>query len=82
MPTAMAFRCFIAVLEEQSEDDKPMGGADTGQRIMARSNRLPFFSLPHLLTHPCSPLFLCQNPWMIGAVDIHRNGQVAEMFFH
>ena len=82
MPTATALRCFIAVLEEQSEDGKPVGGADRGQRIMARPNRAPFVSLPHLLTRPCSPLFLCLNPWMIGAVDIHRNGQVAEMFFH
>ncbi len=71
-----------AMLEEQSEDGKPVGGADRGQRIMARPNRVPFVSLPHLLTRPCSPLLFCLNPWMIGAVDIHGNGQVAEMFFH
>jgi len=55
MPTATALRCFIAVLEEQSEDGKPVGGADKGQRIMVRPNRVPFVSLPHLLTRPCSP---------------------------
>jgi len=49
MPTATALRCFIAALEEPSEDGKPVGGADTGQRIMARPNRVPFVSLPHLL---------------------------------
>ena len=26
MPTATALRCFIAALEEQSEDGKPVGG--------------------------------------------------------
>lgn len=46
MPTATALRCFIAVLEEQSEDAKPVGGANTGQRIMARPNRVSFVSLP------------------------------------
>jgi hypothetical protein len=81
MPTATELRCFIAVLEEQLEDGKPVRGADSGQRIIARPNRVPFVSLPHLLTRPCSPLFLCLNPRMIGAVYIHRNGQVAEMFF-
>ena len=49
MPTATPLRCFIAVLEEQSEDGKPVGRANTGQRIMARPNRVPFVSLPHLL---------------------------------
>jgi hypothetical protein len=58
MPTATALRCFIAVLEEQSGGGKPVGGADTGQRIMARLNRVLFVSLPHLLTRPCSPLIL------------------------
>ena len=60
MPTATASRCFIAVLEEQSEVGTPMGGADTGQRIMARLNRVPFVSPPHLSippVHPCS--FAC-----------------------
>jgi hypothetical protein len=58
MPTATALRCFIAVLEEQSEGGKPVGGADTGQRIMARPNRVLSVSLFHLLTCPCSPLIL------------------------
>ena len=58
MPTATALRCFIAVLGEQSGDGKRVGGADTGQRIMARPNRVLFVSLPHLLTRPCSPLIL------------------------
>jgi len=60
MPTATASRCFIVVLEEQSEVGTPMGGADTGQRIMARPNRVPFVSLPHL-PPPCLALFLCLN---------------------
>ena len=71
MPTATALRCFIAALEEPSEDGKPVGGADTGQRIMARPNRVPFVSPPHLLTRPCFPLFLCLHPRAIGAIDIH-----------
>jgi hypothetical protein len=50
MPTATALRCFIAALKKQSEGGKPVWGADTGQRIMARPNRVPFVSLPHLLT--------------------------------
>ena len=29
MPTATALRCFIAALEEQSEDGKPVGGGPT-----------------------------------------------------
>ena len=82
MPTATALRCFIAVLEEQSGGGKPVGGADTGQRIMARPNRVLFVSLPHLLTRPCSPLLLCLNSRMIGSVHIHGDGQVAEMFFY
>jgi len=52
MPTATASRCFIAVLEEQSADGKPVAGADTDQRIMARPNRVPFVSLPHLPIRP------------------------------
>ena len=82
MPTAAASQCFIAVLEEQSEDGKPMHGAGTGQRIMARSNRVPLVSLPHLSIRPCSPLLLCLHPLMIGAVHIHGDRQVAEMFFY
>jgi hypothetical protein len=58
MQTATALRCFIAVLEEQSGGGTPVGGADTGQRIMARPNRVLFVSLPHLLTRHCSPLIL------------------------
>ena len=54
MPTQTALRCFIAVLEEQSGGGKPVGGADTGQRIMARPNRVLFVrSAPP----PDSPLF-------------------------
>jgi hypothetical protein len=52
MPTATALRCFIAVLKERSEVGTPMGGAGTGQRIMARPNRVPFVSLLHLSIRP------------------------------
>ena len=82
MPTATALRCFIAVLEEQSEDGKPMGGADKGQRILARSNRVPFVSLPTSSPAPVHPLFCCLNPRMIGAIHIHGDRQVPEMFLY
>ena len=61
MPTATALRCFIAVLEEAPlEVGTSMGGADTGQRIMARLNRVPFVSLPHLSFAPAySYSFAC-----------------------
>lgn len=52
MPTATALRYVIAVLEEQLADGKPVAGADTDQRIMARPNRVPFVSLPHLPIRP------------------------------
>ena len=62
MPTATALRGFIAVLEEQSGGGKPVGGTDTGQRIMARPHRVLFVSLPHLLSRPCSPPILLPEP--------------------
>ncbi len=54
MPTATALRCFIAVLEEQSGGGKPVGGADTGQRIMARHRApgLPLSSIEYPLPLP------------------------------
>jgi hypothetical protein len=46
MPATTALRCFIAALEEQSRDGKPVGGAGTSRGIMARPNRVPFVRLP------------------------------------
>lgn len=48
---------------------------------VARAQRIGSAALTFLI-RLCLTLFLCLDPSMIGAIHIHRDGQVVKMFFH